>query len=279
MVDVAILVLPVGATALSVSRAGRALSRGLVNWSRGSAPRRLAAAMFAAALIGGIGYLWWPNGDYQPIRPGEQGTIGDALAGMAEVRGGRPSFTPEDERRFGAVPTVRDTEATRRAEQRGEVPPGTAERELRRGQRWLLPDDSGDVGAPWDYPADPVAPDDGSDGTYVWPTAPGDTTTQPGGTTTEPGGTTTEPAPTETAPDSTGTGTTPTETAPDSTGTETAPTETAPDSTGTETVPTETTPTDTVPLNGDTSTTDQTTTGSGDTTTTAPDSTTTSPAP
>ena len=54
-----------------------------------------------AAIVGAIGYVWWPNGDYQPIRPGESGTVGEALTGMRDAPTGRPSFTTDYEQRFG----------------------------------------------------------------------------------------------------------------------------------------------------------------------------------
>ena len=227
VLDVGILVLPVAATSLSVSRAGRALGRGLTRWSRGSGPRRIVALAVGAAIVGAIGYIWWPNGDYQPIRPGERGTVGEALAGMRDAPRGRPSFTTNYEERFGGVPTERETEATRRAERRGEVAPGTADREL---MRWE--DGAGetyDDTVPWGYETGPSAPDEGSDWT-VSPVYPGETTTQPDGTTAP------APAPTYTTPAPTGT----TETAP----TETSPTEPAP----TETTPTEPAPTETTPI-------------------------------
>ena len=262
VLDVGILILPVAATALSVSRAGRALGRGLTNWSRGSVARRIVALAAGVAIVGAVAYIWWPNGDYQPIRPGERWTAGAAVAGKRDVPSGRPSFTTEYEQRFGRAPTERETEATRRAERRGEVPPGTADRELRRWEDGAgYPDDDA---LPWGYETGPSAPEDGSDGS-VSPTEPGDWTTQPDGTTEPAPSGTTEPAPapTETSPAPTETSPAPTETAPAPTDTtETAPTETAP----TQSAPSETAPTESAPD------------GSG-TTLTSPDSTTTSPTP
>ena len=253
VLDAGILVLPLAATGLSVSRAGRAAGRGLTRWSRDSVPRRIVALAAGAAVVGAVTYIWWPNGDYQPIRPGERGTIGEAVAAMGAAPSGRPSFTTEYEQRFGGMPTERETQATRRAERRGEVPPGTADRELRRWEDGA--GDPYDDELPWGYETGPSAPADSGDGS-VSPTAPGDPTTQPDGTTEPAPSGTTEPvpAPTETSP-------APTETAPTAP-TETAPTETAP----TNSAPSETTPTETAPdTNG--------------TTLTSPDSTTTSPAP
>src|SRR5918999_1437121 len=106
------LALPIAAMSLSLGRTGRMAGRGLMRWSRGSVPRTAVTALCAAVLVGGAGYIWWPNGDYEPIRPGERGTIGESLAAMADAAGGRPFFTPERELRYESIPTEREAEAT-----------------------------------------------------------------------------------------------------------------------------------------------------------------------
>src|SRR5215207_127225 len=112
------LILPVAAMALSVSRVVKMAGRGLTRWSRGSVVRRIFAFGIAAAVIGAIGYLWWPNGDYQPIRPGERGTIGEQLSAISEAPGGRPAFTPEYGQQYALVPTERQAENARWAHER-----------------------------------------------------------------------------------------------------------------------------------------------------------------
>jgi putative peptide zinc metalloprotease protein len=108
------LVMPLAAMALSISRSGRMAGRGLIAWSSGSALRRAVAVAGTAAVAAGAAYTWWPNGDYQPIRPGERGTVGEALQSVRDAPGGRPSFTEARERRFGSVPTVREQGAAQR---------------------------------------------------------------------------------------------------------------------------------------------------------------------
>src|ERR687896_1619155 len=88
------LILPIAAMSLSLGRTGRMAGRGLMRWLRGSVPRPAVTALFAAVLVGGAGYIWWPNGDYEPIRPGERGTIGESLAAMADAAGGRSPLPP-----------------------------------------------------------------------------------------------------------------------------------------------------------------------------------------
>ena len=78
-VGILALVLPVAAMALSISSVCRMGGRGLVRWSRGSTSRTVAAVVAAAAVVGAVAYAWWPDGDYEPIRPGERGTVGELL--------------------------------------------------------------------------------------------------------------------------------------------------------------------------------------------------------
>jgi putative peptide zinc metalloprotease protein len=276
-----ILVLPMAAMLLSLSRAIRALGRGLTRWSSGSVPRRIAAIAFATALVGAVGYIWWPNGDYQPIRPGERGTLGETLASMPESWGGRPSFTPERELQYGSEPTIRAAEASRREER--ERPGGERSRregEVREGAgagsafgRGVESGGDGDDDAlGWPYDLDES--ETGADDSGSYSESPGDTTTDSG----------TAPAPSQPAPSDSGTTTT--EPAP-SDGTSTAPSEPAPTTTETTPPPTETTPTDPAPDSTEQSTeTAPLTTESvplpsttPDTTTTAPDTTTTTPIP
>ena len=234
------LVLPLAAMSLSLGRTTKMAGRGLVNWSRGSAPRKALALAGTIALVGAAGYTLWPNGDYEPIRPGEKGTIGEALAAVPDAAGGRPSFTPERELEYGSAPTEREAEAARRERREGAAP--QSERDAPADGETYLDED------------DPPPSDDGWDHT----TAGGATQPAPSGTTTGPGTTTTtEPAPTTTtaepAPTDTGTSTT-TQPAPTSTdGTSTTTTETTP--TTTDTTPSTT---DTAPRTTDTSTTDST---------------------
>ena len=56
-------------------------------WSRTeerpAARGALVLASSAAAVF--LGYIWWPNGDYRPIQPGEKGTIQGALQQFAAI--------------------------------------------------------------------------------------------------------------------------------------------------------------------------------------------------
>ena len=280
------LLMPVAAMSLSVSRVTRMTGRGLMRWSRGSGPRRVVAVGGAAVLIGAVGYVWWPNGDYQPIRPGERGTLGEALRQFGDAPGGRPSFTPEREAMYAPVATVRQEEAARREGRDPEsAAPGqgpsqgdpTAPDPNAAGQEPGFDDEGGTS-----WPESGESEDYSTGGAIADP-APGGPTATPGTTSTAPppSGTTTEPAPGTTTPPPSDTGTTTTEPPPPTTSTDT--TTTAPDTTTTApdtttTAPDSTDSTETTPVAPESTTTSpDTTTTAPDTTTTAPDTTSTDP--
>ena len=116
---IAALVMPLGAISLSVTRSARIGLRGIGRWSSGSIPRRAVAAIALAAAAAAVALAWWPNGDYQPIRPGERGTIPEVVRAIPAIPSGRPSFTPERATEFAgptsalhgtATPTVEGAE-------------------------------------------------------------------------------------------------------------------------------------------------------------------------
>jgi putative peptide zinc metalloprotease protein len=221
-VRILMLVLPLAAMSLSLSRTGRMAGRGLFRWSRGSAPRRVAVVAGTAALVVAVGYVLWPNGDYEPIRDGERGTVGEALSAMAEMPSGRPSFTTEYASAYEAVPTDREIEHARSEQEGATLPADEGRRDgvLPQSDASEQLDDEDESGAD-----DGDQPDSGT----VEPDSSG-TTTQPGtSTTTQPapsGSTTTDPAPTGTSPTPSEPAPTATETTP--TTTETTPTTTEP---------------------------------------------------
>jgi putative peptide zinc metalloprotease protein len=264
-VNILLLLFPIGGTLVSLSRSGRMIFRGLHKWSTGSAPRRCAAVLAGTAIVGALAYTWWPNGDYQPIRPGERGTIGDAIQALPDVPGGRAAFTPAQELVYAKVPTERRIEAARRAGL--DVNDAQIER--------LAQED--DPGTDWES----LIPyqNDGSDGTWYddgSTTGSGSTTTTDTSTTTTPADTSTTTTPTDTSTTQTTTGTTP---APTDTSTTTTPTDTSttttsttPTTTDTTTTPSTTTDTSTstAPSTTDTTTTDTSSTPTSSTTDTAP---------
>jgi hypothetical protein len=49
-------------------------------------------------------FIWWPNGDYRPIQPGEKGTIQGAVEQLAAVPTGRPALTKARVQQLGGAP-------------------------------------------------------------------------------------------------------------------------------------------------------------------------------
>jgi putative peptide zinc metalloprotease protein len=92
------LVLPILGIVYSFVRLGKkVLSSG---WER-TEGRPIARTGFVALCLAGLGtllYVWLPNGDYEPIRRGEKGTIQGSLAAVSRLPSGRPGLTPVAQR-------------------------------------------------------------------------------------------------------------------------------------------------------------------------------------
>jgi putative peptide zinc metalloprotease protein len=198
---IAALVMPLAAMSLSLSRTLRMATKGIAHWSRGSVVRRCIAVAGVVTVAVATAFIWWPNGDYQPIRPGEKGTVGEAISSVPAVASGRPSFTPEREQRFGTEQTVRERAATaaglRDGDRRGPLDRGAEPQSPGAKQDF---DDGGSVPGDADPASDPgdsgSAPASGQDGTDA--TSPAGTSAPTSGSAPAPSGTS-SPAPTATA--------------------------------------------------------------------------------
>jgi putative peptide zinc metalloprotease protein len=106
VVQMAILLLP--ALAL-VATFWMVLKRMTVTvWSRteGKPAARGVFLVATATALAFLGYIWWPNGDYQPIQRGEKGTIQGAVKQFSAVPSGRPALTANRQRQLGGAPFV-----------------------------------------------------------------------------------------------------------------------------------------------------------------------------
>lgn len=114
-----ILVLPLLGITLTFVRLGGRGGRRLWRATEGKPVGRLAAAVGMAAVVAGLGYTWLPNGDYEPIRKGEKGTLSEGIAAIAQAPTGRPSLVSEqraaDEGRLVVPPGERVPVTTRPA--------------------------------------------------------------------------------------------------------------------------------------------------------------------
>ena len=90
-----LLVLPLVGITLTFVRLGGRGGRRLWRATEGKPVGRLTAAAAMVAVVGGLGYTWLPNGDYEPIRKGEKGTLTEGIAAIAKAPTGRPSLVSE----------------------------------------------------------------------------------------------------------------------------------------------------------------------------------------
>jgi putative peptide zinc metalloprotease protein len=124
-----ILVLPLVGLALTFVRLGGRAARRLWTATEGKPLSRLAATAGTAAVVGLLAYTWLPNGDYEPIRPGERGTLSEGIAAVAEAPTGRPSLVSQEraakEGRL-VVPPGEQVPVTTMPTAPGSSPPSTA---------------------------------------------------------------------------------------------------------------------------------------------------------
>ncbi len=104
VLEMLLLVLPLVGMVYSTSRVGRRFGTGAWAWSAGSPPRRAAVVAGTAALLGGVAFVWWPNGDYRPIQRGEKGTLVSAVRDLRHLPSGRPSLTVQRQQDLGGAP-------------------------------------------------------------------------------------------------------------------------------------------------------------------------------
>ena len=103
---IAALVMPLAAMSLSSRAPARMGLRGIGRLVAREHPARgLVAVAGTAAAVGAIAFVWWPNGDYEPIRPGERGTLPEAVRAVPSIPSGRPSLTPGTASPPGATAT------------------------------------------------------------------------------------------------------------------------------------------------------------------------------
>jgi putative peptide zinc metalloprotease protein len=124
--QMATLGLPALGMALSTSRASTRAFKGGWRWSEGYPMRRLGLVTGTAALIAALGFVWYPNGAYKPIQPGERGTVQGAARQFGHLSSGRPSLTADREKSLGGATNVRDSnDTTGTTDQTGTEPTGT----------------------------------------------------------------------------------------------------------------------------------------------------------
>jgi putative peptide zinc metalloprotease protein len=77
------LALPVLGTTLLVQRLVRSTGSKALSWSAGRTPRQAIVMTATAGLAAVLVWAWWPAGQYQPVRPTDDGTLVSAVRGVA----------------------------------------------------------------------------------------------------------------------------------------------------------------------------------------------------
>jgi putative peptide zinc metalloprotease protein len=111
-VQMGTLCLPALGMALSTTRAGGRAFKGGWRWSEGAPMRRFGVISGTAAVFALLGFIWYPNGEYKPVQPGERGTVQGAFAQFTAVPSGRPALTPERQEQLGGAPRVSSSGST-----------------------------------------------------------------------------------------------------------------------------------------------------------------------
>ncbi len=163
--EMLVLVLPLTGMVYTIGRVGKRAGAGTWKWSADHPLRRGGLALGTAVAVGVVAFLWWPNGDYRPIQPGEKGTVVSAVRSLPKVTTGRAALPRERARELDGAPFRHKTTA----------------------------------------PAEDAAPSDEPTTTTTTPTTTTPattvpTTTTPAPATTAPAPATTAPAPATTAP-------------------------------------------------------------------------------
>ena len=199
VVGILALVLPVAGMALSLTRVSQMAGRGLARWSEGNPRRRAVAVVAGSAVIAAVAYVWWPNGDYEPIQPGERGVVGEAVKALPDSASGRP-FAPEGGVEYGPVSGKPDGA--------GRVPHHRIGQDRPRGQQEEKPVADSVTeparsagGATAASPTEEPATEEPA--TEPSPAEEPSPTSEPAPTDTTSADTTGEPAPSEPAPDTT----------------------------------------------------------------------------
>jgi putative peptide zinc metalloprotease protein len=109
VVQMAILVLPALALVATFWLLLRRITGAVWTRTEGKPAARGAFLVALGSALAALGYVWWPNGDYRAIQPGEKGTLQGAVQQLGAVPTGRPALTKQRAQQLGAKPATTTT--------------------------------------------------------------------------------------------------------------------------------------------------------------------------
>ena len=180
VLQMAALVLPLAGMVLTTGRIGKRAGGAAWSWSDGEPARRAMVLVPAVAALGLAAFVWWPNGDYRPIQPGERGTVQAGVKSLEDIPTGRPSLTPERQRELGGAPDLRSQERDEDTQT-----PAEREREESEGQDGAATTPQGTTPAPSAIPSAEPGEQPGATSTPA-PAAPAPSETPTPSITPEP---------------------------------------------------------------------------------------------
>ena len=92
IVQMVILILPILGIAGTLWMVFRRVSGAVWTRTEGMPSVRLAYGVVTSGLVAVLAYIWWPNGNYRPIVPGERGTATGAVHELARLPSRGPSL-------------------------------------------------------------------------------------------------------------------------------------------------------------------------------------------
>ncbi|MEY2473906.1 MAG: putative peptide zinc metalloprotease protein [Actinomycetota bacterium] len=98
--------LPAASVSYMFLRTSRRFARGLWRLTNDRQIARAALIPVYALLIGGLAWLWWPNGEYKPLHKGEKWTVQDTMSRASHVATGRPGLTKQRAAVLNNTPTT-----------------------------------------------------------------------------------------------------------------------------------------------------------------------------
>ena len=104
VVSIVALLLPIAGSTYMLLRFGRRSARRVLAATADRPVLRGAAVVGMALSLAGLAWLWWPNGEYEPISPREKGTLTEGFDAVRRIDSGRPGLTEERVEELGVVP-------------------------------------------------------------------------------------------------------------------------------------------------------------------------------